>query len=217
MTTPHHPAGHVPPPGNPYAAPPGGPAAPPQGYAAPPQGYAAPPQGGYAAPPQGYAVPPQGGYAAPQQAGHPVPGPAGHPAPAPGGFFVPTACRACGSQEAANVKVRAHLGLLIVMRFEHLDGPFCRTCGISVVRQMTTRALCLGWWGPLSLALFNPFTLLWNLYAHRKYAKLLPSEPAPGRTQLDPGAPVLRRPQAYATLLPLGWAVWVVTQIVSHA
>ncbi|MFJ7157275.1 hypothetical protein ACIQUQ_20295 [Streptomyces sp. NPDC101118] len=212
MTTPHHPAGHVPAAGNPYAAPPGGPAVPPQ------QGPAAPPQAGYAAPPQaGYAAPPQGGHAAPPQGGYAAPVPGGYAAPAPGGFFVPTACRACGAQDAANVKVRAHVGLLIVMRFEHLDGPFCRTCGISVVRQMTTRALCLGWWGPLSLALFNPFTLLWNLFAHRKFSKLPPSQPAPGRTQLEPGVPVLRRPQAYATLLPLGWAVWVVTQIVIHA
>ncbi|MBW5480451.1 hypothetical protein [Streptomyces bambusae] len=103
------------------------------------------------------------------------------------------------------------------MRFEHLDGPFCRACGTAVVRQMTTRALCLGWWGPLSLVIFNPFTLLWNLFSYLKYSKLPPSPPAPGHVHLDAGRPVLRRPHAYVALIPLAWACWVVFQIVAHS
>ncbi|NXY97370.1 hypothetical protein HYE82_23945 [Streptomyces sp. BR123] len=130
---------------------------------------------------------------------------------------LPLVCRACGGQAAANHKIRAHVGVLILMKFEHLDGPFCRTCGIAVVRQMTTRALCLGWWGPLSLVIFNPFTLLWNLLAYLKYSKLPPSAPAPGRAHLDTGPPVLRRPLAYVALIPMVWAMCVVFQIIVHS
>ncbi|MEU6298327.1 hypothetical protein [Streptomyces erythrochromogenes] len=114
-------------------------------------------------------------------------------------------------------KVRSHTGVLIMMRFQHLDGPFCRDCGLAVVRQMTYRTLIIGWWGPLSLVILNPLTLVWNLVAHLKYRALPPSDPAPGRTHLDTGPPVLRRPLTYVTLVPLAWAVWVVTQIVSHS
>ncbi|WP_411133728.1 hypothetical protein [Streptomyces sp. C10] len=38
-----------------------------------------------------------------------------------------------------NFSVRAHQGLLIMMRFHELDGPFCRSCGRSVVRQIESR------------------------------------------------------------------------------
>lgn len=105
--------------------------------------------------------------------GNYAPAPGGYAGPAPTGYAPPApACRACGGQAAANFKVRSHMGILILMRFEHLDGPFCRACGIAVVRQMTTRTLCLGWWGPLSLVILNPFTLVWNLFAYLKYSKL---------------------------------------------
>lgn len=145
------------------------------------------------------------------------PAPGGYPAPAPMGYAQPLCCRVCGGQAAADLKVRAHMGILIVMKFEHLKGLFCRDCGIAVVRQMTTRTLCLGWWSPLSLVIFTPFTLVWNLFAYLKFGKLPPSAPAPGLAHLDAGAPVLRRPVAYVTLIPLAWAVWVISQIVAHS
>lgn len=150
--------------------------------------------------------------------GNYAPAPSGYAGPAPTSYAPPApACRACGGQSAANFKVRSHMGILILMRFEHLDGPFCRACGIAVVRQMTTRTLCLGWWGPFSLVIVNPFTLVWNLFAYLKYSKLPPSTPAPGRAHVDTGPPVLRRPQAYVALIPLAWAIWVVSQIVTHS
>ncbi|MCH0541803.1 hypothetical protein I3F58_19985 [Streptomyces sp. MUM 203J] len=152
----------------------------------------------------------------PAPGGHPAPG--GYPAPAPVGYGQqPVCCRVCGGQAAADLKVRAHMGILVVMKFEHLKGPFCRDCGIAVVRQMTTRTLCLGWWSPLSLVIFTPFTLVWNLFVHRKLGKLPASAPAPGLAHLDAGAPVLRRPVAYVALIPLAWAVWAISQIVAHA
>lgn len=161
-------------------------------------------------------------YSAPGEHGH-APAP-GNYAPMPSGYaapgsmsHAPRACRACGAPSAADFKVRSHVGILIMMKFEHLDGPFCRACGIAVVRQMTTRALFLGWWGPLSLVIFNPFTLVWNLLAHLKFSKLPPSAPAPGRTHLDTGPPVLRRPLAYVVLIPIAWAGWIISQALTHS
>ncbi|MFF8261557.1 hypothetical protein [Streptomyces virginiae] len=161
-------------------------------------------------------------YDAPGRGAHPpawgdtAAAPGGHGHPSPAGQAQPV-CRACGGRTAVDFKARAHTGILIMMRFEHLDGPFCRACGLAVVRQMTYRTLIVGWWGPLSLVILNPLTLVWNLVAHLKYRALAPSTPAPGRTHLDTGPPVLRRPLAYVALIPLAWAVWVVTQIVSHS
>ncbi|WP_066935184.1 hypothetical protein [Streptomyces sp. NBRC 110611] len=115
---------------------------------------------------------------------------------------------------AATVTVRAHQGLLIMMRFQKLEGPFCRTCGTAVFRQMTAATLALGWWSPFSLVFFTPFTLIWNALARTKLNKL--TEPAPGQPgqQLDPGTPVLRRAVSYVALLPLAWAIWVIAHII---
>ncbi|WKV70434.1 hypothetical protein AW27_002230 [Streptomyces sp. PCS3-D2] len=179
MATPHHPAGHGPATGTPYAA--------------------------------------SGGQGHPQPWGNPAAAAPGYGPPVPAGQAPPAVCRACGGRTAVDFKVRAHTGILIMMKFEHLDGPFCRDCGLAVVRQMTYRTLILGWWGPLSLVIVNPLTLVWNLVAYLKYRGLAPSEPAPGRTHLDTGPPVLRRPLAYLALIPLAWAVWVLTQILSHS
>ncbi|MER5810878.1 hypothetical protein ABT143_22270 [Streptomyces sp. NPDC002033] len=127
----------------------------------------------------------------------------------------PAGCRNCGAPEAVNFAVRAHVGVLVLMRFHRLDGPFCRRCGRALVRIMTTKTLCQGWWSPLSLVLFTPFTLIWNLVASLKFDKLDPSEPAPGRQQLDEGPPLHARPLAYVAIVPLLWAVWVVSHIIA--
>lgn len=34
---------------------------------------------------------------------------------------------------------------------------------------------------------------------------------------MDEGASVLRRPLAYVALIPLAWAVWVVTGVITHS
>ena len=93
------------------------------------------------------------------------------------------------------------------MQFPSLEGPFCRTCGVAAVRDMTTTALSQGWWGPLSLWLFTPLALLWNLVVWLRVTSLRP--PGPHGAQLDPGRPVVRRPAAYVALLPIGFFVYV--------
>lgn len=202
------------PPPNPYSGAP----VPPNPYAqdaGAPNPYAQPqPQPGGPVPAQQspYAQPYPQQQPHPQQPPHPQ---YAHPQHPPYLVPGPTGCRNCGAPEAVNFAVRAHVGVLVVMRFHRLDGPFCRRCGRALVRIMTTKTLFQGWWSPLSLVLFTPFTLFWNLIAAAKFAKLEPSEPAPGRQQLDEGQPVHARPLAYVAIVPLLWAVWVITHIIA--
>src|SRR5262249_57864366 len=96
----------------------------------------------------------------------------GGQAPAPGGWGRapagptrgpgPHECRLCGSVPASDVTFRGHQGMLVIMRFLHTRGPFCRDCGLATFRSMTGKTLWQGWWGYLSLVI-TPITVLINL------------------------------------------------------
>jgi hypothetical protein len=88
------------------------------------------------------------------------------------------------------------------MRFLKLQGPFCRTCGIASVRDMTTKSLWQGWWG-IGSAIVNPITMLMNLEPWAKFRKL--PEPAPGAPgrPMNPGKPLIQRPAIAMLLLPI--------------
>ena len=122
-------------------------------------------------------------------------------------------CRICGAGPVAPVRVRSHQGLLVLMRWQTLDGPFCATCGTALVREMTTRTLWQGWWGPLSLLAGTPVTLLSNLSAYRQLKRLPTPTPTPGRPQAVMGKPVFERPLAYVALIPLVWTVWLLSSL----
>jgi hypothetical protein len=107
-------------------------------------------------------------------------------------------CRFCGCVPAVQTKFRGHQGMIILMRFLSLDGPFCRDCGLSTFRDMTTKTLWQGWYGYGSM-IITPITVLMNLFRRGKVAKL----PAPqraadgsGGTPMNPGKPLLARPAA---------------------
>ncbi|WP_171161603.1 hypothetical protein [Streptomyces sp. I05A-00742] len=242
---PQPPQGAAPPPGpyasgaptGPYAAPQQAPqqAAPqpgpyaqqqPGAYAAPPQPnpYAAPPQGNpYGAPqgnpygagqgqPQGnpYGTPEGGPYAAPPQS-DPYAG-APQPTPQPGAHGN---CEICGGFPAAQMTVRRHQGLVLMMRFFSRPGRFCRTCATALHRDMTAKT-CWQWWSPFSLIIFTPLTLFWNLAVHAKIRKLAPPAPGSHGPQLDPGAPLFKRPGAIGLIVPVGWYVALAVQILLH-
>ncbi|WP_285544578.1 LppU/SCO3897 family protein [Streptomyces lavendulae] len=182
--------------------------------ATPPPGYGAGPYGPY--PPQQGPYPRQAGPYAPQPGPYPqppapyaqqpgYPPPPGPYAPQPA-YAVPPqqaggGCRVCGCLPAAPATVRGHQGLLVVMRFLSLPGPFCRDCGTATYRRMSSDTLWQGWWGPLSLFI-TPFTLLLNLGPRAAFRRL--GEPAGGfRPPLDPGKPLWRRPPALLVLVPV--------------
>lgn len=133
----------------------------------------------------------------------PVPhAPSAQPAaPAPPVGHGPS-CRFCGSVPAVNATIRGHQGMLIVMRFLKLKGPFCRRCGIAAHRKMTSDSLWQGWWGIASL-IINPVTMVVNLFNRAKINRL--AEPVPGApgTPADPGKPLFLRPAALGLLLPV--------------
>ncbi|TDO44405.1 hypothetical protein EV643_116217 [Kribbella sp. VKM Ac-2527] len=183
------------PPPNQYPAPqPGG-----GGYGPPQQQY---PQQQY---PQ-YAQQQPGAYQQGQhggpQYGQSFPGqPQPQPGPRPGPQDM-MQCRFCGAVPAVPATVRGHQGLLIMMRFLKLEGPFCKTCGTATVRDMTAKSLWQGWWG-IGSAIINPITMLMNLGPSSKFKNL--PEPAPGAPgrPMDPGKPLFKRPQILFLLVPV--------------
>src|SRR5690349_5367533 len=110
----------------------------PQGY---PQQPGYPPQQQYPPQPQQQYYPqPQQQYQ-PVQPGYPVQGyqvPQNQPVNA---VAATQQCRFCGCVPAANVTFRGHQGMIVIMRFLRLEGPFCRDCGLSTFRRMTSRTL----------------------------------------------------------------------------
>ncbi|GAA1565595.1 hypothetical protein GCM10009804_22860 [Kribbella hippodromi] len=110
-------------------------------------------------------------------------------------------CRFCGGYPAADATVRGHQGLIIVMRFLKLQGPFCRTCGMASVRDMTTKSLWQGWWG-IGSSIINPITMLMNIGPMQKFKSLPEPQPGPGRP-MDPGKPLVQRPAMLMLLLPI--------------
>ncbi|MCC2279728.1 hypothetical protein LKL35_30515 [Streptomyces sp. ET3-23] len=102
-----------------------------------------------------------------------------------------------------------------MMRFLKLDGPFCRTCGTAVLRDMTAKTMWQGWWSPISLVIITPFTLIWNAVVNAKLKKLAPPVPGQPGQQLDPGKPLLQRPAIYLALIPIIWFTLLIIQIVT--
>jgi hypothetical protein len=180
-----------------------------QQYAQPQPQYAQPQ---YAPPPpqqqQQYA-PPQPQYAPPQ----PYPGPQPQAAPM-------VQCRLCGCVPAANVKFRGHQGMILLMRFLSLDGPFCRDCGLATFRRMTARTLVQGWWGYASFVI-TPIVVLINLVRRDKVANLPAPQAAPGggsRQPMDPGPPLLARPMALIGLaIPAALLLLFVVALIASA
>ncbi|MFI0815597.1 hypothetical protein ACH4TX_02165 [Streptomyces sp. NPDC021098] len=176
-----------------------------------------PPQGNpYAsAPPQGnpYAAgPPQGNpYASGYNQPHPAPGYDAYGQPMAGVPQPPT-CRVCAAYPAAEVTIRAHVGMLLMMKFQKWQGSFCRTCGTAMRRDATTNTLWQGWWSPFSLLIFNPYTIINNLVVRGKLNKLPEPGPAIYGARPDPGKSVLQRPAAYVALLPILWFLFLIVR-----
>jgi hypothetical protein len=193
----------TPPQGTPYGAAPGYPAqqAPYQAPPVPPQQQYAPPQQQFQQQPQQFQQSPQQQqqFQAPQQQ-----------------FLDPnaTSCRFCGAQPAVEATVRSHKGQVFRYVRTTRSGPFCRTCGVASVRDLSADTLIKGWWS-YSSWLQSPVILFMNLFAHNKI-KALP-EPMPGQPgrQLPTGSPLLQRPAAIGLLVPVLIAVVLIAAAVS--
>ncbi|MFC8588057.1 hypothetical protein ACFUGD_26415 [Streptomyces sp. NPDC057217] len=137
----------------------------------------------------------------PQQYGY-APG----PPPMPG-------CEVCGARPATAVTVRAHQGMIIIMRTVTRRGVFCRTCGLAVYRQMTSDTLLTGWWGLFSFFV-TPFVVLGNAFGARAALRRLPEPYGAVRPRLHPGRRVLRRAPAMLILTPIALVALAVPTLV---
>jgi hypothetical protein len=107
-----------------------------------------------------------------------------------------TPCRFCSNVPTVKTKFRGHRGMIVVMQFLHVDGPFCRDCGMATFRDMTSKTLIQGWYGYASFVI-TPFVVLWNLVNRAKVARLAPPQPSPyggAQRPMDPGKRLLARP-----------------------
>ena len=143
--------------------------------------------------------------------------------PAPGGApwsAATVSCRFCGSTPAAPVEFRAHRGMILLMQFISMNGPFCRDCGLAMFRKHTADTLWQGWWGFLSFFI-TPVIIMINLMQRPRVARLAPPSRhpetvAPLAAPLDPGKPVYQRPEILVPILGLlGLVLLLVAAVVS--
>ncbi|WP_233534150.1 hypothetical protein [Streptomyces murinus] len=146
----------------------------------------------------------------------PVPGPYQQPQaqaqPYGGGMPVGgamQACQLCGAGPAAQVTVRGHQGMLIIMRSLRRRGTMCRPCALATFREMQANTMVQGWWGPMSVVI-TPITLLINLGALSTIRRIPEPVVAGHRPPLNPGKSVFKRPQGILGLVPLCLVVGVV-------
>jgi hypothetical protein len=100
------------------------------------------------------------------------------------------------------VTFRGHTGMLFVMRFWSVSGPFCRDCGIATFRRVVSTTLVTGWWGILSFFI-TPFVLLADVIRRREVKRLAPPNPIAGHRPVSPGRPLFKRWQTLGLLVPV--------------
>jgi hypothetical protein len=105
-----------------------------------------------------------------------------------------------------------HNGLVILMTFKNLKGPFCRNCGLSTWRRMTNTTLLRGWLGVFSFFI-APITVLVNLINLHKLTSLAPPDQSYAvRQPADPGSGLFKRAgvYVYAAVLAVVLLVYVI-------
>ncbi len=133
------------------------------------------------------------------------------PAPVPAARTVLVCCW-CGSVPAVRAQFEGQQEQPIA-----LGGPFCRDCGIATFRMTTAWTLVHGWTMSLLSFALTPLTVLSNLQARRRVAKLAPpSFAASGKSPLPVGRPLLLRWESLGALVPLV-AIAMVAAFIVHA
>lgn len=72
-------------------------------------------------------------------------------------------CQHCSRAPACKFTIRRHVGLLILMQNVRIEQTLCRECARRELARYTARTLIEGWWGVLSLVIFNPLTIALNV------------------------------------------------------
>ena len=108
------------------------------------------------------------------------------PTYSPSGYAQPqsTGCQRCGAVPAIAVKLRGHVGMVIMQRFLTYKGRFCRDCGISQFRTVQKQLMLVGWWGFISFFV-TTVNIAQNLFVFGRLRSL----GAPQNRQASPAAP----------------------------
>ncbi|MEU7819569.1 hypothetical protein [Catellatospora sp. NPDC049133] len=106
-------------------------------------------------------------------------------------------CVVCGHVPATEVTFYRHVGLVLYVRFNRIQGPFCRDCGLAKMRDATAETITSGLWSPVSFVL-APLALIRNLIGRRTVLALDKPVPRPGQPEsnlapLLPTRPVFHR------------------------
>ena len=119
-------------------------------------------------------------------------------------------CRFCGRTPAIAATVSAHSGMIIMMQWRSVRGPFCRSCGMQALKKLTGETLWQGWWGVLSAIIGTPFTLISNFFTWLRI-RALPepmavsaAQPAPTAAPEPATAPAAETPAPTPPASPAG-------------
>lgn len=89
--------------------------------------------------------------------------------------------------------MHTHTGMILWGIRRSFRQVLCRDCGLAFFRQKQNRTLLTGWWGWISLGLWNPIAIISNITSRDELMKLpAPDRPA-GAAAVDPGRPVYLR------------------------
>lgn len=81
-------------------------------------------------------------------------------------------CMACGQAPAARVTFEYGIGMIVMHQTQKRTGVWCRRCGTKAFWSAQGKTLVLGWWGILSLLIYNWIHIFANLGALQRVRKL---------------------------------------------
>jgi hypothetical protein len=73
-------------------------------------------------------------------------------------------CQVCGKQDVVTeVSYTKHTGLILLAQTQRLKGFMCRECTGKLFSSCEIHCALAGWWGVISLFIYNPIALIGNL------------------------------------------------------
>ena len=110
--------------------------------------------------------------------------------------------------------------MVVLMRLVKIKQTLCRECARRELKRYTARTLVQGWWGPLSAVVFNPATILLNLWGMTR-ARMMESpqlsrslfgdadvDPPPSRSEASRGGMLLPIGVGMLCLFAVAGVVW---------
>jgi hypothetical protein len=81
------------------------------------------------------------------------------------------ACQFCGRQPAIKIKLRRHVGMVILQKFYKFEGFVCKEHGQELAKSFLGKTLIQGWWGVISFFV-NIFAVITDVIAVTKLSGL---------------------------------------------